>query len=182
MRSKAMDVDVVVQLDADEFWPHSTFCAAIDAIKAGHERASIPHYIIWGNDRYQCTIQLDTTYLFLSHPRFLSVPRRYPQTFCLISHDGQLMGVEEKRLNLIVYGTMAGMDEIGSGGSSNFTKLKRGLEMPSIEEFDKWMASSKVYTVHIGTQYGQYSEVLRATSAGRTQRASTPVLIDRPTA
>jgi len=43
-----LDTDIIMQLDADEFWPAATFDAAMNALSSGADRVSAPHLIFWG--------------------------------------------------------------------------------------------------------------------------------------
>lgn len=78
MCKKAMEVllpssKLILQVDADEYWPKGTFNEVIGKLRGGMDWVEIPHFIFWKNHMTVCTVNGSPHY-FVPSRAFRVIP------------------------------------------------------------------------------------------------------------
>jgi len=64
--------DILLHLDADEFWPHETLKASIEAVLDSPNRAAPGHVLYWGTCEYLCESETGSSVWF-KPPRVMTI-------------------------------------------------------------------------------------------------------------
>jgi hypothetical protein len=147
LAAQDLDVDVIIQLDADEFWPRETFEAAIAAIAAGSDRVSAPHHIFWGDCQHVCerVDEASATTIYFAPTRtfrkFDNATLKHFQSV-FVSHKTSLpIGLSIAALGVstpIWHFGWIGRERVNR--KFRFYSGGRDLSMPAPEEFASWLS------------------------------------------
>lgn len=143
--TKNLNHDIVMQLDADEFWPHATFLKAIEQIKVGADRVGVPHWTFWKNSHFVLGEKLDSenfNYHYFCHFRiFKRKEKGILKHFALRYEDDSqpadtLIDIILSDTDAIWHANWIGNERVKR--KFNFYWIGRSWPMPRHEIFANW--------------------------------------------